>query len=125
MEVGKLYTVEASEQGAEIQLRDPRTRKALDVFIRVKGIDSADFRKCRKARQQAELEAMAEKRELDTEALDLQMLVDLTIGWRGLLDEGKEYEFSPERCRKLYEQSPAIRDQVDRFIADRRNFTNG
>lgn len=125
MEVGSLYTVEASEQGAEVQIRDPRTRKPLDVFIRVKGIDSKDFRECKRRRQKVELEAMAENRDFDAEDLNLQMLVDLTIDWRGLMDEGKEYTYSPERCRKLYEQSPAIREQVDVFIANRRNFTNG
>lgn len=125
MEVGKLYTVEASEKGAEVQLRDPRTRKSLDVYIRVKGIDSHEFRQCKQQRQKAELEAMAENRDVDTEALNLDMLVALTIGWRGLLDNGEEYEFNPERCRMLYEQSPAIREQVDLFIANRRNFTNG
>lgn len=125
MEVSNLYTVAASEKGAEVQIKDPRTKKPLDVFISVKGIDSKAFQEAKKARHKAELEAIAEKRDVDSTEMDLDMLVALTTGWRGLLDKGKEYEFSPDRCRKLYKESPAIREQVDLFIANRRNFTSG
>ena len=53
------------------------------------------------------------------------MLSAVTIGWRGLNDGKAEVEFSKERALQLYDNSPNIATQLDRFIADRKNFTKG
>lgn len=51
-----------------------------------------------------------------------KLLAVVTVGWKGLKFGGKEYEFSADNAIKLYNEYPWIKDQVDQFIADRKNF---
>lgn len=128
MDIAELYTSDAHEEGAEVQLKHPATGEPLDVFIKVKGVDSRSFRQSLRKKQRAMLSALASKEdgaEVDEDQLDAEALAEATIGWRGIKQDGEEYEFSKERARTLYLKSPGIRSQLDAFISNRRNFTKG
>lgn len=122
-ELSKLYTAQAHEEGAEVQLRDPVTREPIDAWILVRGVDSKSFRETQRKMKRSIIEAVREKRDLAEDEFDL--LVECSIGWRGFEDNGKPVKFTKEAVRTLYENSPAIAQQIDSFILDRRNFTKG
>jgi hypothetical protein len=63
----------------------------------------------------------AEMAQIQEEA-GAQLLATVTIGWKGLKLGGGEYEYSHDNAIKLYTEYTWIKDQVDRFIADRKNF---
>jgi hypothetical protein len=54
----------------------------------------------------------------------IALLVACTLGWEGMVMNGKEYPFTSENARALY-ANPGytwLRTQVDEFIGDRSNF---
>jgi hypothetical protein len=61
----------------------------------------------------------------DEEGGEIDLLTAVTIGWRGLKSGKDTVEFSPEVAKGLYENAPSVASQVDRFVADRVNFTKG
>lgn len=117
MELKSLYTAEAHESGAELQVKNPVTGELTDFYITIAGVDSKTYREALRNYQRA----IVSKKEAD----ELELLVAVTKGWRGLESEGKPVEFSADKARELYENAPPIAQQVDRFIVDRRNFTKG
>ena len=126
MEIGELTTRKAHEEGAEIAIRLPETGETSDFVIKVQGIDSKAWRTAQKAAQRAIVKKVADGVAItDFDEFELNTLVACTIGWTGLAKDGKEYKFTPKRCRELYENAPHVRDQVDTFIGRRVNFTKG
>lgn len=123
MEIESLYTAPAHEEGAEVQLKDPVSGKAMDAWITVRGVDSKSFREAQRKMKRNIIEAVREKKELTEDEYDL--IVECSIDWRGFEHDGKAVPFSKEAVRTLYENSPAIAQQVDSFILNRRNFTKG
>lgn len=120
MDIDKLYTADAHEEGAEMQVKD-FNGKEIDCWIKVVGVDSKKFRN----------ESLTLKRNLvknddvDVEAVKAESLANVTLDWRGFESKGKELPFSQKAVKKLYEDAPYIMDQVDRFISKRANFTKG
>lgn len=123
MELESLYTTPNHEEGAEVQLKDPVTGKKLDAYIKVRGVDSKSFRESQRKMKRNIIEAVREKKELTDD--EYELIVECSVDWRGFESEGKPVPFSKEAVRTLYENSPAIAQQVDGFILDRRNFTKG
>lgn len=117
MDVSKLYTLEAHEEGAEIQIKSPVDDQPTDFYIRVKGPDSKAYREA--------VRKYHRKLISNEEGGEIDLLVAITVSWKGLKDKKANIDFSPEEARKLYDNAPAVASQVDRFIADRLNFTNG
>lgn len=117
MDLKQLYTVEAHESGSELQIISPIDGKLTDFHIRVMGPDSKRYREAMRAFHRTLLEK-SDNGEID-------MLVAITKDWRGLKDGKSAVEFSPAAARDLYTNAPFVATQVDRFIADRKNFTQG
>jgi len=117
MKLDTLYTTELHDAGAEVRIYDDKGKKT-DLLITVVGMDSKAFRKHSKRHQKAYLEALRSKKEFDDDELNLQGLVDCTVGWRGV-----EEKFSKKLCSDLYKNAPYIKDQIDTFMGDRANFT--
>lgn len=128
MEFNDLLTKAAHEDGAEVSILNPSTGEDTGFKIRVLGVDSTAFQKAqRKIRMQA-IKALTDKKEITIEdeiASEIDHLVSITIGWSGIEHEGKSKPFSVDACRQLYTDSPGLRQQVDRFVSDRRNFIKG
>ena len=94
--------------------------------LKLLGPDSPEYRRGNRALvRQRMLYAATTADEYDAEeAAIIDLLVNCTVGWEGMFDAKlKPLPFSAESVRALYEGYPAIRDQVDVFIADRRRFT--
>jgi hypothetical protein len=91
------------------------------MYIRVVGLDSDKWRTAMRETKRRILTDSKDDREKADYELD--QLVDATLDWRGFMSDGEELKFTKKRVRDLYKNAPYIRDQVDRFIAERANFT--
>lgn len=131
MEFNKLATVDRHENGAECNILDPVTNKPTDFFIKICGSDSKIWRKAKKKQTSAIINARANMEEgqtyddmdIDFEAMDIDALVDVTLGWRGLADNGKEVKFTSKKAKQLYEQAPDVVKQLLSFVSNNENFT--
>lgn len=52
----------------------------------------------------------------------VELLVELTVGWRGLTKDGEPFTYNPDNARWLYTNSPQIKAQVSEFADDPGNF---
>lgn len=128
MDLSQLDTRAGAEEGAELVLLHPQTREPTDIVIRLRGEDSEAYqtqvrefqrKKLDQARRTRRVTATPE--EIEAEALEL--LVVATIGWNdSLTRDGQPYPYTPANARRLYEQFPWIREQVDEFVRERANF---
>lgn len=121
MNFDELLTLEDHEEGAEINIKHPKTGKETDVFIKVLGPDSREFRK---AKKKVFREMFKEEPDEDFDE-ELETLVAVTVGWRGIVKNGQELKFSKQAVRDLYLGSPNILSQVNLFVGNRKNFTKG
>jgi len=127
MEFDDLLTQDAHDEGAECQIIHPIDGPT-DFYIKVMGVDSRAYqveqRKLRNAAIKAisKKEAISEEEEISSE---IESLVAITIGWRGIESNGADKPFTKEACKELYTKSAGIFNQVDRFVSDRTNFIKG
>lgn len=128
----KTLSVDPDNQQAVLPLLHPNTfaplidEKGKEVTITLHGPDSTPVKKARRKIQDKNLSQSAKKRKLSlsSEQLELQsleILVAATASWNNLSYEGDE-KCSPENVRKVYENVPWIREQVDEFISERSHF---
>lgn len=129
-----LDTVTPSTEGVELPILDPRTGEPFgDVVFIVAGPDSDQFiRSSQKYIKRFVKQGKEEDKELDLvqEREDvIEMLSELILGWRNLYwdDEGGEetdsqLEYSKENAVMVLRKVPTIRDQVQEFVQNRRNF---
>jgi hypothetical protein len=117
MDINTLYTVDAHEEGAEIRIISPLDGKETDFYITLQGVDSKAYRKA--------VRAYHKKLIAEEEGGEIDLLIAITKGWRGLSDGNKEIEFSALRAKAVYENAPNVATQVDRFVSDRTNFIKG
>lgn len=128
MELNELLTKESHDEGAEVQIYNPANGEDTDVYITVMGVDSQEWQKAMKRQRNRTIAKLADKKELTEEdeiTEEIEQLVAVTKGWRGIAKNGKVHKFSPEACKKLYTESPGLRQQVERFVTNRKNFTKG
>lgn len=128
MKLSSFDTKTASNAGVELQLSDIKTGKPAGVFITLLGSDSDEFLKAKddRSRFMADRLASGVKEELTREERDelaCDLLARCTTGWRNLDGEdGTPLPFSKAEAKRVYLTYPAIREQVNVFIADRSNF---
>lgn len=123
-----------SDAGAVLVVLDTNTGEPMadtdgtQVMITLAGIDSDIYtenqykiqnkriRSAKNGRMKVDFDAA----ELADEGLDL--LAACTLAWSGFVWKGAAFPCTPENAKTLYKSLPAIKEQVDSFIADRRNF---
>lgn len=120
MQFDDLLTADVHEAGSQMEIRHPATGDKTGAFLLLKGVDSKTFR-----RALAEFNRKRMEKGADGEALGIDLLVAVTDSWSGMKEGEQDKPFSKDAVRKLYVDSPAIRQQADAWIADRRNFTKG
>lgn len=131
--LSKFDTKTACDQGAEIELRDPKTNSATGVFINIVGKDAQEFRDYTRMKTNERLrkEAMAQRRGKDIDARtvesieseNIELLVTCTKGWRGMIDDnGVEVPFSVQNAISLYKDYPSVYEQINEAIGDISNF---
>ena len=57
---------------------------------------------------------------IEQDALDL--LVGVTVSWENMIENGVDIPCTKENVRRVYDTYLFIREQVDDFIGNRRNF---
>ena len=130
MDLSSFDTAKSADTGAKMQLRNPADESILldGVFITVAGRDSDRFQKAERAQTDFRLEQSrvsgrpAKLSSAGIEADRIKILVACTLGWEGIELDGAALEFSADNAEKLYKRLPWVKEQVDRFIADRANF---
>tara|TARA_R110000787_G_scaffold96186_4_gene199387 strand:+ start:1664 stop:2017 length:354 start_codon:yes stop_codon:yes gene_type:complete len=117
MDMKQLYTVDAHEEGTEICIKSPLDGKETDFYITVMGLDSKSYREA--------VRAYHRKLINKEEGGEIDLLVSVTKGWKGLEHNGKPVKFTAKVAKDLYYNSPNIASQLDSFVADRKNFIKG
>lgn len=98
------------------------------VKIKVAGPDTDVFRKAelrlknKSLKQVQRSKGRGDLKAEDSDKNGLEFLIDITLGWENVVFHGTEMPFTTENADMLYTAVPFVRDQVDRFVADRSNF---
>lgn len=111
---------------AEITITHPGTGEPTNIRIKVAAPDSAHYKKVSMRVQNEQLQfAMKNRGKTTAERLaqnSLEILVGATVAWGGIAENGTPLPCTPENVRRVYTDFAFIRDQVDEFLGDRRNF---
>ena len=105
----------------EVKIFHPLTRDETDIVFTVCGTDSKQYRQ---AVRDIMVKRMADQ-EADSSEFDndeIEILARCTIDFKGLLIDGKEPEKSLESIMQIYSDFSWLKDQVDKFIANKNNF---
>ena len=122
-DLAKLDTAKVAEEGAELRVAHPTTGEDLGITITLIGTDPKTFRDISKSRATASLKKKTREIDLDQNESDsVELLAKCTKGWTGITENGKEIVFSFENAVQLYTKYLWLREQIDRFMADRSNF---
>ena len=122
-DLAKLDTAKVAEEGAELRVAHPTTGEDLGITITLIGTDSKTFRDISKSRATASLKKKTREIDLDQNESDaVDLLAKCTKGWNGITENGKEVVFNYDNAVKLYTKYLWLREQIDRFMADRSNF---
>lgn len=111
---------------ADVTIVHPVTGESTDMVITVMSMDSDEYRQIQLRLQNEQIKYARKNRgkttaeRIQQEALDL--LVAVTVGWKGIEKDGAPYPFTPDNARWLYASLPFVKEQVDEFIGERRNF---
>jgi hypothetical protein len=115
MNIDELYTVDAHDKGAEMQVLD-QFGKEIDMYFTIIGVDSKKWRSLQK-----------QSKSLDNEDIEAtaNILKEAIIGWRGVQSKGKDVKFSKDMAFKVLMNAPYLMAQIISFIVDRTNFMKG
>lgn len=133
MDLSKINIEQMAEAGADMELVHPVSDEAMlqddksPITIKLLGTDSKAYRNKNRDFQRKRIAKMTKSRSktIDYTVSDedaCELLAECTIGWSGIIVEGKPLEFSKEAAENLYFEFSWIREQVDVFIGDRANF---
>jgi len=137
MDISELMTQDAHEEGAEVEIFHPsetvevdgkRVKKSLGVFVTVLGVDSKDYQVAVKKAVNSQVSRLKSTGALSEDAtlgLEIAQVVAVIIGWRGIESGGEEVPYSNSKCLDLMTKSPWMRNQIDEFLGDRKNFIKG
>ena len=122
-DLATLDTAKVAEEGAELLVAHPTTGEDLGIKITLIGTDSKTFRDISKTRATMALKKKSREIDLDQNEQDsIELLARCTKGWSGITENGKDIPFGHENAVELYTKYLWLREQIDRFMADRSNF---
>lgn len=123
-DLSQLDVVSGAEKGAWCEIKHPVTDEPVGAELLLAGMDSSRYkdaqRRIAEARINKKSVGKVDLREIEAE--QLTVLVDCTLGWKGMVLEGVEIPFDRASVRRIYEGYPTIREQAERFISDRANY---
>ena len=119
--------MEQQLETAVVEICNPNSGEPLGVKITLASPDSGKYRTASLAIQNRQLQYSMKNRgrSISAERLEenaLELLIEATLDWEGLVEDGRELACTPENVRRVYQNMPFIREQVDEFLGDRRNF---
>ncbi len=139
LDLSEFETKTKSGIGVDCAIIDPRTGEETATVFTMLGMDSDEYLTFKDAEEkEAQVQLMdamvkssgasqnkkaAEKKELKSEEEKLiEKIIVLTKGWKNVMWEGVIVDFTPEMARTIYTKNAIVRNQLRRFIEDRRNF---
>lgn len=120
------FTRQAANEGTEFFLDLPNG-KATEHRIRIRGMDSDEFKVAQAAskRKLMEIAAKMDKAkfdEVDQDAERLKLLASLVISWTFKDAEGNPIPCTQDGIINLLKNAPAIAEQIDRIASNRKHF---
>ena len=124
----------AAEAGFPVAVRHPKTNRPLGTTIVVCGADSDTHKKIIRKQLNRRMELSSRNRnkltmtaeELETESMDV--VVACTKSWATgerpelEMNEGEWLPCTPDNARRVYEELPWLKEQIELEISDRNNF---
>ena len=121
LDFGKFDLAAQSAAGFAYHVVDPlgvpMTHEGKPVVITVSGSDSPAYKN-----RQRELARENTDKAIERDDLAMEMLVACTLGWQGIVWDGKPLAFTPDNARMLYNRHEWLREDVARAVLDRANF---
>ena len=127
MDLKSLDVVATSEKGIDVAIVNPKTGETTDFVVTVKGVHSKQFKELMgRATQRigAKVMGVTQVNNDKAEQAMIDVLVAVTLGWRGLKDGDHEVPFSREAAERVY-ANPIIRRQVFEAASDEGNLIPG
>lgn len=132
IDLSSIDTVKGSNDGFNVQIYHPGTNEDLGITIKVLGKDSDKFITVSRGQNKKRMAKMT-KGGFRTTAIpveeieqdSLMLLAACTVGWVGVVVDGKDLDFNEDNAVMVYERFPWIREQVDAAMGDRANFIKG
>lgn len=137
MDLSKYVT--AAEEGTVYEVKDPNGEPLLQegstpekpkpVTITLAGTDSERWTKAediiynRRQKSSNPRNMFAAKTAEEQRQDAAFLLASVTLAWDGVVLDGKPLECTQANAKMLYLKVKMVREQVDAFLADRRNFT--
>jgi len=128
LDLAALDTKKGAEEGFQLELRHPTTKKPLGIWIHVLGSDSDAYRAHMDEVERQISKAVIDERRTDftheeKQAREIEHLIAVTRGWSDNITlDGAKLSFSQDAARKLYARFRWIREQLDKAVHDRANF---
>jgi hypothetical protein len=132
VDLSSIDTVKGSNDGFDVQIYHPGTNEDLGSTIKVLGKDSDKFIKVSRGQNKKRMAKMTKggfrATAIPVEEIEqdsLMLLAACTVGWVGVVVDGKALDFNEDNAVMVYERFPWIREQVDAAMGDRANFIKG
>lgn len=126
MDLNVLDTKKLANEGTWMRIVNIATNEDTDIEILLAGVDSKYFRDAKREWENRRRDKLEKGAGLPTadelEKARLATLVACTLDWRNLELEGKTLACNKVSAHYVYRNFEWVREQVDNFIADRRNF---
>lgn len=124
-DISALDVTSHSEEGTTVEIVNPKSGDKTGIVISVKGAFSARFQEM--IARQKKREAMRQKNAVaravaEDEDDTSQVLSEVTTGWTGMVENGKDVPFTKAEALRIYERYPVIRGQVLSAVLDVANF---
>lgn len=129
MDLSQLNLAELAEQGAWLTVTHPQTDEDTDLRIRLAGADSRTWQEAERSHTNKRLQQFQRRGNLTMTAEDIEqrgiaLLAAATIDWENVVEDGHRIACNVANARQLYRKYTWIREQVDKFVGDRANFSD-
>lgn len=123
MDLSNWNTTDKAEAGSRMYIRDLTTGEKTELYIDLKGEDSARYRekKSELDRRRLKESMQADGTGRSFEEDEIELLSVLPTGWY-LVENGKELELSEKEAARVFREYPRIRKQANNFVHSARHF---
>jgi len=127
-DISALDAVKYSQDGTDVDIVSPRTGAKTGLIITVQGAFAGRFQEL--LARQKKREAMRSRNPVaravaEDEDDTSELLAEVTLGWKNMVENGKSVAFSKAEARRIYEAYPVIRSQVLAAALEVANFVKG
>lgn len=111
-----------------VEILHPVSGDATGMKVVVHGVDSPTYREADRALRNRRLHVLQHSgraSKITAEGTDkdgLELLVRCTAAWEGFTENGQPLPFSKDNARRVYEEHPWLRRQVDAAVTDAASF---